>query len=222
MTEKGGCIVGTKIRFIIAIVIGLSLLFAACSQKESGNKDEPIHVKGILLSGNTILITESKELQLQKGELISLSFPSKVELPPVGSHSKYDVGPTIRESWPLQGDAKAVEVIREYAGTTVIDFTTAEAILQHLPDNSHFIDVRTPEEYEEEHISGAINIPLNVLDSEILDTVTDKSDIIIVYCRSGNRSNTAGKQLESLGYKVILDAGGIIDYSGETVTGSEP
>ncbi|HZK26931.1 MAG TPA: rhodanese-like domain-containing protein [Thermoclostridium sp.] len=211
-----------KSRFIIPIVLILSLLLAACSQKETENNDETLQIQGILLKGNSVLITQSKELQLKKGNLISLSFPNNVEAPPVGSLFKYEVGPALRESWPVQGDAVTLEEVKEYVGTTIIDFATAEAILQHLPDNSHFIDVRTQEEYEEGHISGAINIPLNVLDSEILDTVTEKSDIVIVYCRSGNRSNTAGKQLENLGFKVILDAGGIIDYSGETVTGSEP
>ena len=210
-----------KIRFIIAIIIILIPTFSACSAKEP-DEGESFQVQGILLHGNSILITESKNQQLSGGQIISLSFPEVVEVPPVGSLFKYEIGPELRESWPPQGDAASIEEVRKYAGTTVIDFITAEAVLQHLPEKSHFIDVRTDEEYKEGHISGAINIPVDVIESKIADIASDKSDIIILYCRSGNRSATAGKILESLGYEVILDAGGIIDYSGETVTGSEP
>lgn len=69
-----------------------------------------------------------------------------------------------------------------------------------MAENEYIIvDVRTKEEYEESHISGAINIPYD----EITDNNTlDKDKIIFVYCRSGARSEIAFNTLTNLGYTV--------------------
>lgn len=79
------------------------------------------------------------------------------------------------------------------------------------------LDVRTPEEYNEGHIEGAILIP----DYEILETaekiLTDKNQTILVYCRSGNRSRKAANNLLYLGYQNVYDFGGIIDWPFEIV-----
>lgn len=61
------------------------------------------------------------------------------------------------------------------------------------------IDVRTPEEYEEEHIKGAINIPYDTIDKNI---DLPKESKIKVYCKSGNRSKKAYETLKKLGYDV--------------------
>ena len=78
-------------------------------------------------------------------------------------------------------------------------------ILEHLPERAHLIDVRTVEEYKG-GIDGAQNIPIDEIEEAILIAIPEKSDVVIVYCRSGNCSAQAGKMLEDLGYKVILDA----------------
>lgn len=73
------------------------------------------------------------------------------------------------------------------------------------------IDVRTPEEYHQRHLSNSTLIPLDSLQNEI-DRITDldKSDEIIVYCRSGNRSAQAQAILDSMGYKNVKSmTGGI-------------
>ena len=79
------------------------------------------------------------------------------------------------------------------------------------------LDVRTPVEYKEGHIEGAILIP----DYEILETaekiLTDKNQTILVYCRSGNRSRKAANNLLYLGYQNVYDFGGIIDWPFEIV-----
>jgi len=64
-------------------------------------------------------------------------------------------------------------------------------------NNYIIIDVRTNEEYNESHISGAINIPYNELDNSL-----DKNKIILVYCKSGARSQIAFNNLTNLGYTV--------------------
>ena len=202
--------------YVLTAVVILSQLVTACSGGNIADPDDEantLQFEGILLHGSSILITKSDEDQLPQGQLISLSFPDEMEGPPaVGSLYSYEIEPALRESWPPQGTVIKADEIRAFAGHTVISFDTAEMILDHLPRNAYLIDVRTPEEYQDGHVSGAQNIPLDETEEVILTAVPEKADVIIVYCRSGNRSAQASKILEELGYQVILDAGGIIDY----------
>lgn len=79
------------------------------------------------------------------------------------------------------------------------------------------LDVRTKEEYDELHIRGAINIPLD----EINDTINlDKNNNIFVYCRSGNRSSKALNKLKELGY-TVYDLGGISSIDLDKVSTSD-
>ena len=81
------------------------------------------------------------------------------------------------------------------------------------------LDVRTPEEFAERHIPGAINIPNETISTEEIPELPDKDQLILVYCRSGNRSKQASEKLVALGYTNIVEFGGINDWPGETVTG---
>ena len=67
-----------------------------------------------------------------------------------------------------------------------------------MQENEYIIiDVRTKQEYNQEHLKGAINIPYDELD----DTI-DKNKILFVYCKSGTRSQIAFETLTNLGYEV--------------------
>ena len=79
------------------------------------------------------------------------------------------------------------------------------------------LDVRTKGEYEIGYIPGAINIPLSDIDEKIISSLPDKSQMILVYCRSGNRSREASDKLSKLGYTNILEIGGINAWKGEIV-----
>ena len=79
------------------------------------------------------------------------------------------------------------------------------------------VDVRTIEEYEERHILGAMNIPNESIGEEEIAQLPDKNQLIFVYCRSGRRSKEAAEKLVKLGYKNVVEFGGIIDWKGETV-----
>ena len=81
------------------------------------------------------------------------------------------------------------------------------------------LDVRTPEEFAERHIPGAINIPNETIGTDEISELPDKDQLILVYCRSGNRSKQASEKLAALGYTNIVEFGGINDWPGETVTG---
>ena len=87
-------------------------------------------------------------------------------------------------------------------------------------ESSHIIlDVRTAQEYSEKHIPGAINIPNETIGTEDIPELPDKEQLILVYCRSGNRSKQASEKLVKLGYTNIVEFGGINDWTGETVSG---
>lgn len=81
------------------------------------------------------------------------------------------------------------------------------------------LDVRTPEEYEEGHIEGALLIPDYELKNLAASLLPDKNEKILLYCRSGNRSNTASYLLIDMGYTKIYDFGGIIDWPYDTIKG---
>ncbi len=83
------------------------------------------------------------------------------------------------------------------------------------------LDVRTAQEYSEKHIPGAINIPNETIGTEDIPELPDKEQLILVYCRSGNRSKQASEKLVKLGHTNIVEIGGINSWPGETVTGDK-
>ena len=80
------------------------------------------------------------------------------------------------------------------------------------------VDVRTQGEYDSGHIEGAILIPNETIVNDRPEQLSDTDAIILVYCRSGNRSNTAAKKLINAGYRNVYDFGGIIDWPFEIVS----
>ncbi|MDE5809036.1 MAG: rhodanese-like domain-containing protein [Muribaculaceae bacterium] len=80
-------------------------------------------------------------------------------------------------------------------------------------DDVQLLDVRTPDEFSEGHISGAMNIDWYD-DNFITDAVKslDKTRPIAIYCRSGKRSAAAAQKLTEKGYKVTNLTGGIIAW----------
>ena len=95
-----------------------------------------------------------------------------------------------------------------------------EAITMMEEETGYIIlDVRTPEEFAERHIPGAINVPNETIGTDEIPELPDKDQLILVYCRSGNRSKQASEKLVALGYTNIVEFGGINDWPGEIVTG---
>ena len=83
------------------------------------------------------------------------------------------------------------------------------------------VDVRTPEEYEEAHVPGAIMVPVETIGDEKPEALPDEETILLVYCRTGVRSKAASEKLVELGYQKVYDFGGIVDWPYETVKGEE-
>ena len=82
-------------------------------------------------------------------------------------------------------------------------------------DNAILLDLRTPEEYVEGFIEGAQNVDyFNQTDFIRNISALDKSQAVFLYCRSGNRSMKAARQLVSLGFEKIYDlAGGYMAWA---------
>ena len=95
------------------------------------------------------------------------------------------------------------------------------AALMEKESSYIILDVRTAQEYSEKHIPGAVNVPNEIIGSAGIPELPDKAQLILVYCRSGNRSKQAAEKLAKLGYTNIVEFGGIHDWTGETVSGAE-
>ena len=105
---------------------------------------------------------------------------------------------------------------------TYRQITMQEAVeLMKKEDNYIILDVRTEQEYVAGHIPGAIVVPNETIGTEEIAQLPDKDQLIMVYCRSGNRSKQASDKLVKLGYTNIVEFGGIIDWPRETVSGME-
>lgn len=73
----------------------------------------------------------------------------------------------------------------------------------------YWIDVRIPQQYNQSHIEGALNVPLAGLERRIGDEVESKNDTLHLYCNSGRQSAAAKRVLEELGYTEVIDEGGL-------------
>ncbi len=91
-----------------------------------------------------------------------------------------------------------------------------EAVTMMRDEKNYIIlDVRRPDEYAQGHIPGAINVPNEEIGTAEIAALPDKSQLILVYCRSGKRSKEASEKLVGLGYTNIVEFGGILDWKGE-------
>ena len=94
---------------------------------------------------------------------------------------------------------------------------TAEEAKEIMDSREGYVilDVRTQEEYDQGHIPGAVLIPNTEIEAQAEALLTDKNQLILVYCRSGRRSKQAAEILVELGYTNIYEFGGILDWPYE-------
>ncbi len=104
---------------------------------------------------------------------------------------------------------------------TMISQDEAKKMMEEQ-DGHVVVDVRREDEYAEGHIPGAILVPNESIDDEQPAELPDLDQVILIYCRSGNRSKQASQKLVDIGYTNIYEFGGIIDWTGEVVSGDEP
>ena len=91
-----------------------------------------------------------------------------------------------------------------------------EAVTMMAQESDYIIlDVRRADEFASGHIPGAINIANESIGTEEVPELPDKEQLIMIYCRSGNRSKQAAEKLAAQGYTNIVEFGGILDWPGD-------
>lgn len=100
-----------------------------------------------------------------------------------------------------------------------LQYVSMDDIVQIMKEEENYIilDVRTVAEYKEGHIPNAICIPNETIGNDTVNQLADKEQLILIYCRSGNRSKQAAEKLKALGYMNLIEFGGITDWKGEIV-----
>jgi len=84
-----------------------------------------------------------------------------------------------------------------------------------MSDDVVILDVRSQDEFEQGHIPNAVLLPAADIRDMAETIITDKNQTILVYCRSGGRSENASRALIDMGYTSVFDFGGILDWQGE-------
>jgi len=79
-----------------------------------------------------------------------------------------------------------------------------------IKSGAKIVDVRTIEEFEEEHYPNAVNIPVNEIQTRISE-IGEKNVPVVLYCASGARSAFAARVLKNLGFTDVVNAGGLYD-----------
>lgn len=188
------------------LILGLVLmtLVLGCSREDEST------IEALMLSEDGTFLLTKDSGPLKKEDLINLSLPEGEDLS-LGHIYKIKIGEDLMESYPYQGQAE--EVLEDKGrGQEKISLDTALSIKDFYGTGATIIDVRSLGEFQGGHLSGAINSPLDTIEDEIEE---DLDQVIIVYCQSGRRSKAASKILSDLGYKVVLDGGGISSYKGQ-------
>jgi len=109
---------------------------------------------------------------------------------------------------PIQQDLKGE------AGCNITEIAASDAKVEFDRGDTVFLDCREPDEYENGHIPGAINIPVGLMESEISGRVPDKAARIIMYCKTGVRADSACRTIGAMGYRNVVNLqGGIKAWS---------
>lgn len=113
-------------------------------------------------------------------------------------------------------EAKAGEEAEPAEAATLPDRDPELACRLVRKEGAVLLDVRTPEEFAEGHVEGAVNIPHDQIDAQAaeIDALQggDKGKPIVVYCRSGKRAGVAKQSLMDGGRTQVTNLGGLSDW----------
>lgn len=115
----------------------------------------------------------------------------------------------------LTGCGSREEEAENTASYQQITAEEAKSMMEEKPD-AVILDVREQDEYDAGHIPGAVLLSVGTINEETAaSAIPEKDTVVLVYCRSGNRSKTASQALADLGYTQIYEFGGIKDWPYE-------
>ena len=116
------------------------------------------------------------------------------------------------------GESVAGTISQDQAVNSYKQISQAEAMEMMNNESGYIIlDVRTESEFAGGHIPGAVCIPNETIDESVMEKLPDKEQIILIYCRSGNRSKQASEKLADMGYVNVYEFGGINTWTGDIV-----
>ena len=115
----------------------------------------------------------------------------------------------------LAGCSSREDDAKNTASYQQITAEEAKSMMEEQPD-AVILDVREQDEYDAGHIPGAVLLSVGTIDEETAaSAILEKDTVVLVYCRSGNRSKTASQALADLGYTQIYEFGGIKNWPYE-------
>jgi len=183
-----------------------------------GAKNENIIFSAVIESvfDNSLLVTTEDKVGIDRA---SVGFDRSLVLnfePRIGQTLRIEILPEIRESYPVQVTAVRIELISD-AQTSEYRRISAVKAQEMMSEDVIILDVRTQAEFNEGHIPNAILLPYNDIIDKAKTILPDMDQIILVYCRSGRRSELAAKDLIDMGFTSVYDFGGIIDWTGDVI-----
>jgi rhodanese-related sulfurtransferase len=110
-------------------------------------------------------------------------------------------GPMARAAEPASATPAPGAAAAAPAQAVAVQPMSQDALLQHLaqhPEHLFLLDVRTPQEFAEGHIAGAVNVPYDQLATRLAEVPKDKD--VVLYCRTGRRAGVAADVLAANGY----------------------
>lgn len=212
-----------KILLITFIVISV-VFVSACSVVEvPGPTEEDVSDEGVPVDGRIIDMVPGDYIIIRNEEDTSIYHEINIS---GGIVTKSGVSDELEPDNVISArvlikDAESIpigaELILVESNTApdyrVIDAAEAKKMIDE--GNVLILDVRTRVEFEAGYIPDAFNIPLGTIADVIKHITTDKQAVLLVYCRSGNRSKVAARELTELGYVNVYDFGGIINWPYE-------
>jgi rhodanese-related sulfurtransferase len=184
------------------------------------SEPEPVLISGriIEISNGAVLIRNEEDTSLYYN--ISTKSPVKyvegVE-GPLENDNVINARVILVDSESLPMEVELVEITDNVPPAyTVINAEKAKKMIDE--GDVVILDVRTRAEYGEGHIADSYNVPLDEIDVGIDRIAPDKETVLLIYCRSGNRSKIAARTLAEQGYVNVYDLGGIMDWPYDIVT----
>ncbi len=113
-------------------------------------------------------------------------------------------------NWPITIGIVAVFVVFVvFVVIKRLSFVSVEVARKHLAAGALVIDVRSPEEFRNGQVPGAINLPLGDLRESLPRRVKDQNQVLLVHCLSGGRSGIAKQQIKGMGYSNVFNLGSL-------------
>lgn len=200
---------GDKMKKVVLVMLTMLFILTGCTKEKNITFEGQVES----LSDKTMILTTMDDVGFDKASVGLGSVKIEGELAE-GRKVKVTIHPEVRESYPVQVTATKIEVMD--VAYQKISAKEAKEMMEK-GEYGVILDVRTLEEYNEGHIEGATLLPNDEIKEKAEITLYDKEEVILVYCRSGRRSEAAAKELIEMGYTNVYDFGGIIDWSYEIV-----